>query len=181
MAYHELMQEMWCDNNRSTAPFTLKRVLGKRVARFSGYGQQDACELINFLLDLIHEDLNRVKKKPYVEMPESDGHSDMELSDLFWKAFTARNQSIITDLMYGQLKSTVECLECGNISITFDPFLTLSLPISKPEYMGVAVLKYDLFRKREEDEDEDTEFVQLEQYYYQVEITSSTTVLDVKK
>ena len=33
--------------------------------------------------------------------------------------------------MYGQLKSTVKCLECGNISITFDPYLTLALPIAK--------------------------------------------------
>jgi ubiquitin C-terminal hydrolase len=33
--------------------------------------------------------------------------------------------------MYGQLKSTVKCLDCGNISITFDPFLTLPLPIAK--------------------------------------------------
>ena len=62
----------------------MKRVLGKRVARFSGYGQQDACELLNYILDLLHEDLNRVKKKPYVEMPDSDGRPDNELSKLFW-------------------------------------------------------------------------------------------------
>ncbi len=34
--------------------------------------------------------------------------------------------------MYGQLKSTVTCLTCENVSITFDPFLTLSVPIPKP-------------------------------------------------
>lgn len=110
-------------------------MLGKRVARFAGYGQQDACELLNFILDLIHEDLNRVKKKPYVETPDHDGtRSDQLMSDLCWKAFLARNQSIIVDLMYGQLKSTVRCLECNNISITFDPFLTLSLPIARANY-----------------------------------------------
>jgi len=65
-------------------------------------------------------------------MPEQNNLSDEELSGLFWKGFLARNQSIIVDLMYGQLRSTVRCLECGNISITFDPFLTLSLPVTKP-------------------------------------------------
>mmetsp|Transcript_1956 Transcript_1956/g.3406 ORF Transcript_1956/g.3406 Transcript_1956/m.3406 type:complete len:238 (+) Transcript_1956:1105-1818(+) len=150
--YAMLLGEMWIGYDQSTAPYDLKRVLGKRVARFSGYGQQDACELINFLLDLIHEDLNRVKKKPYVEMPEGEGRPDQELSNMFWQAFTARNQSIIVDLMYGQLKSTVTCLECNNISITFDPFLTLSLPIQKPQYVIVALLRYELARpKRETD------------------------------
>jgi ubiquitin carboxyl-terminal hydrolase 4/11 len=130
-AYHSLMEDIWLGNDARTAPYDLKRVLGKRVARFSGYGQQDACELVNYLLDLIHEDLNRVKKKPYVEIPDMAGKSDEEMSRVFWQGFLARNQSIIVDLMYGQLKSTVRCLECGNISINFDPFLTLSLPITK--------------------------------------------------
>lgn len=75
-AFASLMTDMWIEGDSRTAPYDLKRVLGKRVARFSGYGQQDACELVNYLLDLIHEDLNRVKKKPYVEMPDQDGRSD---------------------------------------------------------------------------------------------------------
>ena len=66
-AYAKLMNEMWSQSNRSTAPYDLKRTLGNRVARFAGYGQQDSNELTTFVLDLIHEDLNRVKKKPYVE------------------------------------------------------------------------------------------------------------------
>jgi ubiquitin carboxyl-terminal hydrolase 4/11/15 len=157
-AYHSLLQDMWLGKEPKTAPYDLKRVLGKRVARFSGYGQQDACELLNYLLDLIHEDLNRVKKKPYVEMPESDGRPDEELSNLFWGGFLARNQSIIVDLMYGQLKSTVRCLECHNISVSFDPFLTLSLPISRPSKFAVGLVPFEVFRNvMADDDDEDDE------------------------
>jgi len=29
---------MWLGEDKRTAPYDLKRVLGKRVARFSGYG-----------------------------------------------------------------------------------------------------------------------------------------------
>jgi ubiquitin carboxyl-terminal hydrolase 4/11/15 len=39
------------------------------------YQQQDAQELVGFLLDGLHEDLNRVAKKPYYEL-ESDGRPD---------------------------------------------------------------------------------------------------------
>jgi ubiquitin carboxyl-terminal hydrolase 4/11/15 len=38
-AYANLLKDMWLGNDRSTAPYDLKRVLGQRVARFSGYGQ----------------------------------------------------------------------------------------------------------------------------------------------
>ena len=37
-AYHGLLVDMWLGKERRTAPYDLKRVLGKRVARFSGYG-----------------------------------------------------------------------------------------------------------------------------------------------
>ena len=37
------------------------------------------------------------------------------------------------DLFQGQLKSTLNCPSCNNISITFDPFMYLSLPIPKPQ------------------------------------------------
>lgn len=42
--------------------------------------------------------------------------------------------------MYGQLKSTVKCLQCENISIKFDPFLTLSLPIAAPIQVQVTYI-----------------------------------------
>ena len=104
--------------------------------------------MLTCLLDYLHEDLNRIKKKPYIEIPDQEDRTDQEMSDLSWKAFLARNQSIIVDLMYGQLKSTVKCNECGKISITYDPYLTLPLPISKPNYFKTALVQYDLFREK---------------------------------
>ena len=40
----------------------------------------------DFLLDGLHEDVNLVKKKPYVENRESDGADpDQEVAGLMWK------------------------------------------------------------------------------------------------
>jgi len=36
---------------------------------------------------------------------------------------------VILDLFHGLLKSTVVCPECNKISVTFDPFCYLSLPL----------------------------------------------------
>ena len=54
------MLEMWKGTSTSTAPWEVKQMIGKKVQKFSGFGQQDSCELINYLLDILHEDLNRI-------------------------------------------------------------------------------------------------------------------------
>ena len=40
-----------------------------------------------------------------------------------------RNQSIIVDLCYGQYKSVLNCPQCKNESVQFDPFLMCSMPL----------------------------------------------------
>jgi ubiquitin C-terminal hydrolase len=76
LAYAELIRDMWISGSGKTAPWDLKKVVGRRVTKFSGFGQQDSCELISYVLDLMHEDLNRVLKKPYIEIKDSEGRPD---------------------------------------------------------------------------------------------------------
>ena len=49
-------------------PSTFKSKLDTFAEHFAGGGQQDAHELLSFVLDGLHEDLNRVVKKPYVQV-----------------------------------------------------------------------------------------------------------------
>lgn len=55
-------------------------------------------ELLAFLLDGLHEDLNRVKHKPYIKSRDADGRPDEEVADEYWAYHTARNDSIIVDV-----------------------------------------------------------------------------------
>ena len=119
-------------------------MIGKYGPSFSGWQQQDSQEFLLFLLDGLQEDLNRVKKKPYVEKPDStdemvhDPVALQQMADKCWDIYKARSDSVITDLFAGMYKSTVICPVCDKVSIIFDPFnnLTLQLPIeslwSKP-------------------------------------------------
>ena len=61
-------------------PFLLQWTIAKYAPRFNGFQQQDSQELLAFLLDGLHEDLNRVQEKPYVELKDSDGRPDEEVS-----------------------------------------------------------------------------------------------------
>ena len=87
------------------------------------YDQHDSQELLAFLLDGLHEDLNRVHKKPYVEIPDANGRPDELVAAESWKIYLMRNKSIIVDLFQGQLKSTLCCKKCGFESVKFDPFM----------------------------------------------------------
>lgn len=50
------------------------------------------------MLDGLHEDLNRVKYKPYMEVKDGDGRPDEEVADEYWRNHLARNDSIIVDV-----------------------------------------------------------------------------------
>lgn len=55
----------------------LQYSVGRFAPQFSGYQQQDSQELMAFLLDGLHEDLNRIRKKPYVEQKDADNRPDV--------------------------------------------------------------------------------------------------------
>lgn len=140
-AYADLINEIWSGKNNYTAPRNFKYNLSRFAPQFIGFQQQDSQELLAFLLDGLHEDLNRIKKKPYVELGSHVGKSDEEFSEESWQDHMKRNDSIIVDIFHGLLKSTLNCLVCDEISIKFDPFCYLSVPLpSKKEVLIQLIL-----------------------------------------
>ena len=51
-------------------------MVAQKASQFTGFAQHDAQEFLAFLLDGLHEDLNRIKKKPYTETVEDAGRPD---------------------------------------------------------------------------------------------------------
>lgn len=133
--YGHLLKEIYSENRGSVTPRDFKNTIGRCRSTFSGYGQQDSQEFLGFLLDALQEDLSRVKKKPYIEKPDStddminNPEAIKEMADKVWDITRCRDDSVIADLFTGLYKSTLKCPECGKISITFDPFNNLTLPI----------------------------------------------------
>jgi ubiquitin C-terminal hydrolase len=52
----------------SVTPRAFKAAIANFAPQFTGYSQHDSQELLAFLLDGIHEDLNRVANKRYIEV-----------------------------------------------------------------------------------------------------------------
>ena len=82
-------------------------------------------------------------------MKEDQNRPEIEIAEEFWEGFLARNQSIIVDLMYGQLKSTVTCLTCNERFLSFDPFLMIQLPITRQNIIEFGFVKYEIYEQNE--------------------------------
>ncbi|XP_017658693.1 ubiquitin carboxyl-terminal hydrolase 4 isoform X4 [Nannospalax galili] len=141
-AYAELIKQMWSGRDTHVAPRIFKTQVGRFAPQFSGYQQQDSQELLAFILDGLHEDLNRVKKKPYLEPKDANGRPDAVVAKEAWENHKLRNDSVIVDTFHGLFKSTLVCPECAKVSVTFDPFcyLTLPLPLKKDRVMDVFLV-----------------------------------------
>lgn len=139
-AFSMLVQALFMNSvvsrNNAFSPAAFKSTIGHFNGMFSGYMQQDSQEFLAFILDGLHEDLNRIHDKPYLEKPSLSPNMDAsnpqivkKLADDTWKMHLLRNDSIVTDLFVGLYKSTLECPSCETVSITFDPYSDLTLPL----------------------------------------------------
>lgn len=141
--FANLLREMWISNPSIKSPLSsfhtdvvyprkFKQALGRHAEQFMGYDQHDSQEFATYLLDALHEDTNRITKKPYIEKPEQkEGETDEEAAATAWHVHLQREDSRVLENFMGQVKSRVQCPTpgCGRVSTTFDPFMYLSVPI----------------------------------------------------
>ncbi|ODQ65431.1 peptidase C19, ubiquitin carboxyl-terminal hydrolase 2, partial [Nadsonia fulvescens var. elongata DSM 6958] len=156
--FGKLINSLYNNNSYESAfsPREFKSVIGRYGSAFEGYQQQDSQEFLAFLLDGLHEDLNRVITKPATEKPELPNEEEHSieaiagLAEACWEAHKKRNDSIILDLFSGLYRSTLVCPVSNNVSITFDPFMDLTLPLPEKKRNGFDLNDcLDLFAKPE--------------------------------
>uniref|UniRef100_A0A8C9FTC8 ubiquitinyl hydrolase 1 n=1 Tax=Pavo cristatus TaxID=9049 RepID=A0A8C9FTC8_PAVCR len=125
-----IMKALWTGQYKYISPKDFKITIGKINDQFAGYSQQDSQELLLFLMDGLHEDLNKVSHICYKYKEENNDHlDDLRAAELAWQKHKQLNESIIVALFQGQFKSTVQCLTCHKKSRTFEAFMYLSLPL----------------------------------------------------
>ena len=138
--YSSLLKCLWLDNKPSTTPYQFKTVLGKINPEYSTFQQHDAHEVINFLLDKLHEDLNRVKKKEWYEELEGDGTNDAVIGLEAWTKHSTRHNSIIKDTIGSQCRSQLVCPDCGKVAVKYDYQHTIELAIPIGDTKTVNIL-----------------------------------------
>ena len=75
--------------------------------------------------------MNRVRAKPVTTDPDGAGLSDSELAGLKAQQDLLRDDSIVRDTFFGQLRSHIMCCrpKCSHVKVTFEPMMTVSAPL----------------------------------------------------
>ncbi|KAK3920129.1 Ubiquitin carboxyl-terminal hydrolase 2, partial [Frankliniella fusca] len=129
-AFAKMIEELWTGESQVINTSAFKAQIQHFAPRFMGYSQQDAQEFLRYLLEGLHEDVNRVEHRPSTVLPDiDDSLSDNQKAEESWRRYLRIDNSSVLDVFVGQLKSTLKCTVCGHCSVTFDPFWDLSLPI----------------------------------------------------
>lgn len=151
-AFATLLKSIWRSSNGEYAisPQAFRSQIQKFAPRFMGYSQQDSQEFLHYLLQGLHEDINRITSRPrHLNTEIDDNLSDSQKAAEAWKRYLRFDDSKIVDCFVGQLKSTLKCSVCGHKSVTFDPFWDLSLPIPKSSDTVTLQQCLSLFTKEE--------------------------------
>ncbi|KAK9692623.1 ubiquitin carboxyl-terminal hydrolase [Basidiobolus ranarum] len=163
--FAELMSMLWESQSDSVDPSILQGTINHFTRTFIENEQQDCQEFLAFLLDALHEDLNRSQIKLTIEKEESKGQAETEIAHDSWRKYQKRNDSFIVDTFQGQYKSTVKCLECQKPSVSFDPFMFLTLPVSTTKrFIEVEYVP-----------------LSLESEKHKIELTTDTTYEELKR
>ncbi|XP_078040551.1 ubiquitin carboxyl-terminal hydrolase 8 [Augochlora pura] len=129
-----VIKALWRGQYKSISPLDLKIAVGQYKLQFESYEQQDSHEFLTFLLDWMHNDLKRKCKVPL----------DMTVAEEAWNKAMGSMRSIISDLFFGHLRSTITCSYCEQSSTTYESFnsLTTSLPHSNRCTLNDCILKF---------------------------------------
>ncbi|GAB1605457.1 uncharacterized protein LOC115230714 [Argonauta hians] len=62
-------------------------------------------------------------------LPEGLTAADVDAANVSWENHLVKNNSVVVSTFHGQFKNTVICSECCHVSVTYEPFMYLSVPI----------------------------------------------------
>ena len=107
-----------------------KYLIDKKYEIFKGARQNDSQEFLRKLLENISMELNGVEKVPWQDLSNSFSKPKLLRFNVFKKYSREREKSIITDLFYSIISTTLTC-ECNYECYPFQELLDIPLLIPK--------------------------------------------------
>ena len=137
--YYNVVKNLWDINNtnRSFSPYSFKEKLSQENPLFKGIQANDSKDLINFLLERIHlelneptEDQNNNMMKNY-EITQSVQLNEGLMLKIFINEFKMKYNSVISHLFYGMIETKSKCMKCQNIKYNFQVYSFLEFPLEQ--------------------------------------------------
>ncbi|VDP03405.1 unnamed protein product [Heligmosomoides polygyrus] len=164
LEYSKLLKEMWAAKKKNISPNSFNEAV-RFADQFDDGEQHDCQEFVSFLIERFHTCVARIEHQNSVG--DSDGSeetaedsetasceqeecsdedvTDEEKAEHSWERYIRDNQSLVTSLFSGQLRSRLICRKCRSSSSVFEAFTSLSLPIGfeNVELYQIIVVRRD--------------------------------------
>lgn len=135
--FYLLLKHLWNKNAKrdSYSPDSFKNILSQENPLFSGVAANDSKDLLNFLLERLHNELNQKENvnenenENNFQMLEQAQLNEEMIKNIFFMDFTKNYRSIISDLFYFTIETKAQCFGCNNIKYNFQisPFIEFPL------------------------------------------------------
>ena len=136
LAYYNVVNGVYLQNLQyfnnpymynSFAPRDFKEILGSYNSQFRFYEANDSKDLILYLLQTFHEELNYFGDKAFpVAMPRPNQENRPETFNYFMTTYNIQNFSIISKLFYGTYENTIKCCNCNRVYFSYQKFEFIS-------------------------------------------------------
>ena len=137
LAYYNVINEVYlksiqCNNNyymnnNSFAPNEFKETLGKYNSQFRYYEANDSKDLILYLLQTFHEELNYFGDQPFpVNLLRPNQLNRADTFNYFNNTYNIQNFSIVSKLFYGTYENIIKCCNCNKMYFSYQKFEFIS-------------------------------------------------------
>ena len=140
-----------CGNSKTYTPDNFKKILGKYNSQFKYYEANDSKDLILYLLQTMHEELNYLGDSPISNLGRSNQYDRENSFVLFENKYNYSNLSIISRIFYGTYEITTKCRVCGNIFYSYQKFEFISFPMRN--YKNKTFNLLDGFKDNQKEEE----------------------------
>ena len=135
--YAKLVKNLWDENNvkKYYEPYDFKNKIGQKNPLFSGIAANDSKDLILFIFQEMHKELNNFNMSN-INLNEMNNQIDDQRNEKgeykkFFDDYYSANNSIIQNLFYGEQESFSICHNCNVKLYNFNVFSFLIFPLEK--------------------------------------------------
>ena len=173
--YQRVLINLWDrkKNNKPYSPTSFKEVLSKENPLFAGIAANDSKDLINFLIERFHLELNQIKKNINNNnnndlINQEDQTNEQLMLQLFLEEFQEKFNSPISNLFYGILETKSQCLGCKVIKFNFQIYSFLEFPLQQVNQYFYSKGKRPLFTN--DGKNPDVDLYECLEYYGKIDL-----------
>jgi ubiquitin C-terminal hydrolase len=130
-AFIEVLKNLWESNKRSYSPDNFKKIISEMNPLFNGIQANDSKDLIIFLLEKLHKELNNVEKPKTVIQNRINQYDYESCFKAFSNYYTNNYKTVISDIFYGMFNSMMTCFNCNVTVNNIQIFNILIFPLNE--------------------------------------------------